>query len=177
MSLGGANSRWKRHWMPCKRFSRGTSRLDWAVKDGQQLGRRREEKGTTQDELVGWHHRLDGHEFEQTPVVGDGQGGLACCSPRSRKESDTTERLNWRHVYQCPPVPRHTLARAAETARFWRCWMGAEHHETAVTGTHQSKAPVWLESKLCDVTRINDWEEDGRWVLENLTSSRGFPTL
>ena len=47
-----------------------------------------EEKGTTEDEMVGWHHRLDGHGFEWTPGVGDGQGGLAC------KVSDTTERLN-----------------------------------------------------------------------------------
>ena len=54
-----------------------------------------EEKGTTEDEMVRWHHRLNGHKFEQTPGVGDGQGGLACCSPWGRKELDTTERLNW----------------------------------------------------------------------------------
>ena len=52
------------------------------------------EKGMTEDEMVGWHHQLDGHEFEQTPGVGDGQGGLACCSPRGHKQSDTAERLN-----------------------------------------------------------------------------------
>ena len=51
-------------------------------------------EGTTEDETVGWHHRLDGHEFEQAPGVGDGEGSLACCS-RGCKESDTTERLNW----------------------------------------------------------------------------------
>ena len=45
-----------------------------------------EEKGTTEDEIVGWHHRLDGHEFEQAPGVGDGQGGLASCSPWGHKE-------------------------------------------------------------------------------------------
>ena len=54
-----------------------------------------EEKGTTEDEMAGWHHRLDGHEFEWTLGVGDGQGGLACCNSWGRKESDTTERLNW----------------------------------------------------------------------------------
>ena len=48
----------------------------------------------TEDEMVGWHHRPDGHEVEQTPGVADGQGGLACCSPWGRKESHTTERLN-----------------------------------------------------------------------------------
>ena len=53
-----------------------------------------EEKGTTEDEMVGWHHRLDGHGFGWTQGVGDGQGGLACCGSWGRKESDTTERLN-----------------------------------------------------------------------------------
>ena len=48
----------------------------------------------TEDEMVGWHHRCDGREFEQAPGVGDGQGILVCCSPVSRKESDPTERLN-----------------------------------------------------------------------------------
>ena len=53
-----------------------------------------EEKGTKEDEMAGWHHRLDGHEFGWAPGVGDGQGGLACCSPWGHKESDRTERLN-----------------------------------------------------------------------------------
>ena len=48
----------------------------------------------TEDEMVGWHHGLNGHEFEQAPGVGDRQGGLACCSPLGCKESDTTELLN-----------------------------------------------------------------------------------
>ena len=56
--------------------------------------RGQEEKGMTEDEMVGWHHQLNGHEFGWTLGVGDGQGGLACCSPWGRKESDTTERLN-----------------------------------------------------------------------------------
>ena len=47
-----------------------------------------------EDEMVGWHHRLNGHEFEQAPGVGDGQGGLACCSPWGCKEPGTTEPLN-----------------------------------------------------------------------------------
>ena len=54
-----------------------------------------EEKGTTEDEMARWHHRLDGHEFEWTLEVGDGQGGLACCSSWGCKESETTEWLNW----------------------------------------------------------------------------------
>ena len=53
--------------------------------------RRSEEKGMTEDKMVGWHHRLNGHEFEQALGVGDGQGCLACCSPQGRKDLDTTE--------------------------------------------------------------------------------------
>ena len=56
---------------------------------------RQEEKGTTEDEMVGWHHRLDEHGFGRTLGVDDGQGGLACCSSWGRKESDTTKQLNW----------------------------------------------------------------------------------
>ena len=54
-----------------------------------------EEKGTTEDEMAGWHHWLSGRESEWTLGVGDGQGGLACCDSWGREESDTTERLNW----------------------------------------------------------------------------------
>ena len=57
-------------------------------------------KGTTEDETVGWHHQLNEHKFEQAPGVGDGQGSLACCSPRGHKESDTTERLNNNNMIQ-----------------------------------------------------------------------------
>ena len=56
---------------------------------------RQEEKVTTEDEMVGWHHRLNGHEFGLTPGVGDGQGGLVCCNSWGCKDSDITERLNW----------------------------------------------------------------------------------
>ena len=56
---------------------------------------RQEEKGMAEDEMVGWHHRFDGYEFEQAPGVGDGQQGLVCCSPWGHKQSDTTEWLKW----------------------------------------------------------------------------------
>ena len=61
-----------------------------------------EEKGTAKDEMVGWHHQLNGHGFGWTPGVGDGQGGLACCSSWGHKESDMTERLNWTELTPTP---------------------------------------------------------------------------
>ena len=69
----------------------------WLIWKDPDAGKdwRQEEKGTTEDEMVGWHHRLNGHGFGWTLEVGDGQGGRACCGSWGHKESDTTERLNW----------------------------------------------------------------------------------
>ena len=69
----------------------------WLIGKDPDAGRDwgQEEKGTTEDEMAGCHHRLDGRESGWTPGVGDGQGGLACCNSRGREESDVTERLNW----------------------------------------------------------------------------------
>jgi len=74
---------------------------NWLVRKDPDAGKdwRWEEKGMTEDEMVGWHHWLDGHEFEQVPGVGDGQGSLACCSPWCHKEPDMTEWLNWTDTY------------------------------------------------------------------------------
>ena len=72
--------------------------LIWKDPDaGKDWGQ--EEKGKTEDEMVGWHHRLNGHGFGWTPGVGDRQGGLACCGSWGLKESDTTEQLNWTDTY------------------------------------------------------------------------------
>ena len=69
----------------------------WLIGKDSDAGRDwgQEEKGMTEDEMAGWHYGLNGRESEWTPGDGDGQGGLACCSSWGRKESDTTERLNW----------------------------------------------------------------------------------
>ena len=69
---------------------------NWLIGKDSDAGRDwgQEEKGMTEEEMVGWHHRLDGHEFEQALGVGNGQGSLACCSPWGCKESDMTEWLN-----------------------------------------------------------------------------------
>jgi len=70
---------------------------NWLIRKDPDAGKdwRQEEKGTAEDEMVGWHHRLDGHKFEQALGVGDELVSLVCWSPWGRKESDTTERLNW----------------------------------------------------------------------------------
>jgi len=69
----------------------------WLIGKNSDAGRDwgQEEKGTTEDEMDGWHHQLDGREFEWTPGDGDGQGGLACCDSWGRKELDMIEQLNW----------------------------------------------------------------------------------
>ena len=69
----------------------------WLLGKDSDAGRDwgQEEKGTTEDEMAGWHHRLDGLGFGGTLGLGDGQGGLACCNSWDHKESDTTEWLNW----------------------------------------------------------------------------------
>ena len=71
--------------------------MNWFTGKDLDAGKdwRQEEKGITEDEMVGWHHRLNGYEFEQPLGVDDGQGSLACCSPWGCKDSDTTVWLNW----------------------------------------------------------------------------------
>ena len=87
--------------------------LEKTLMPGKIEGRRR--RGQQRDEIVGWHHRLDGHEFEQAPGLGDGQGSLLCCSPWSCKESDTTEWLNNKHIQRSSI--RHSRLMAKETSR------------------------------------------------------------
>ena len=79
--------------------------LFWEDPDaGKDWGQ--EEKGMTEDEMIGWLHQLDGHGFGWTPGVGDGQGGLACCSPWGHKELDTTEQLYWTELEIHSHFPR-----------------------------------------------------------------------
>ena len=83
----------------------------------------------TEDEMVGWHHQFNGHEFELTLGVGDGQGGLVCCSPWGCKESDTTERLNGAELaFPGGPVVKTPPANAGEH-RF-SPWSGKIPHTT-----------------------------------------------
>ena len=81
-----------------------------AGKDWEQ-----EEKGMTEDEMVGWHHWLDGHEFEKAPGVSDEQGSLACCSPWGCKELDMTEQLNWMtNIRYCLESRKHLFNKTGQ---------------------------------------------------------------
>ena len=90
-----------------------------------------EEKGTTEDEIVGWHHPLNGRGFGWTPGVGDGQGGLACCGSWGRKELDTTEQLNWtelnwliysiKSLFPILPIEITSIV-STSPSRFWLLW-------------------------------------------------------
>ena len=81
----------------CLNILVGRHAKSWLIGKDSDAGRDwgQEEKGTTEDEMAGWHHWLDGRQSGWTPGVGDRQGGLACCNSWGPKESDTTEPLNW----------------------------------------------------------------------------------
>ena len=87
----------------------------WLIGKDADAGRDwgQEEKGTTEDEMAGWHHRLDGRESEWTPEDGDGQGGLACCDSWGLKESDTTEWLNWTEL-NCGSAGKESTCNAGD---------------------------------------------------------------
>ena len=93
----------------------------WLIREDPDAGKdwRQEEKGTIEDEMVGWHRWLNGHEFENTPRVADGQGSLLCCSPRGRKKLDTTEWPNWTEpifwAFHVALVVKNPLANAGDT--------------------------------------------------------------
>ena len=97
----------------------------------------RQEKGTTEDEMVGWSHWLYGHEFEQAPGIGDGQGSLAYCSPWGRKESDTTEQLKWTELISFQATQYFT----ADVENLFKHWLGNQNNYV------KEKEEVFLEPK------------------------------
>ena len=110
---------------------------------------RQEEKGTTEDEMVGWHHQLDGHEFEQAPGASKGQGSLVCCSPWGRKESHMTYGLNNNKLVNTLGGQLGNTQLPLAGSGAWRfsaslprplvpqgCWRGAAPLCTRLPGTH-----------------------------------------
>ena len=120
---------------------------NWLGKD-QDAGKdwRWEEKGTKEDEMIGWHHRLNGHEFGWTPGVGDGQGGLACYSPWGLKGSDTNEWLNW-----CTHTHTHThiFSLSDGSPPIWVCWNGLKQNKKQWKITKQNSiAAMFLNLRV-----------------------------
>ena len=102
-----------------------------------------EEKGTTEDEMVGWHYWLDGHEFEQAPGVGDGQGSLVYCSPWGHKELDMTERRNWSEqvILICDQC-QEPLIQVHMFHLFNKPWLGAARNQ-----------PLWVGAGVTTIHR------------------------
>ena len=119
----------------------------WLVWKDPDSGKnwRQEEKGMTEDEMVGWHHWLNGHEFEQTLEVGDGQGGLACCSPRGHRELDITEWLN--NNNKGGKLTHLQNPRKAQELQVLRCiW-----RQKQKTGQMEQKTKEWVQKALSAV--------------------------
>ena len=125
-------------WPPCVK--------SWLIGKDSDAGRDwgQEEKGTTEDEMAGWHHRLSGHEFEWTPGVSDGQGGLACCNSWGCKESDTTEWLNWTELNWIAINP-HVCACSVIQSCLTLCDpMECSSPVSTVNGSFQARILEWV---------------------------------
>jgi len=123
---------------------------NWVIGKDPDAGKdwRQEEKGVTEDEMIGWHYRVDGHEFEQAPGVGDGQGSLACCSPWGYKELNTTEWLNWTKV-------KKTNLTRSHRSRKWKS--GVKATVPASSPTDTCGLPLLpLHKSLCSLPLLVD---------------------
>ena len=130
---------------------------------------RQEGKGMTEDETVGWHHWLSGHEFEQAPGDGDGQGGLTCCSPWGRKESDTTERLNklTNFYYFVSNSPVSFLLDLREAIP----WAGLYHHLSIERWAWIMT--LWL---LCSEKAVTPHSSTLAWRIPGTAEPGGLPS-
>ena len=139
-------------WPPNEK-SRLTGKAPDAGKDWRQ-----EENGMIEDEMVGWHHWLDGHEFEQAPGDGEGQGSLTCCSPRGQKESDTTEELNDDNEAEVHP---------------WQ-WCSQTH----LSKTHLIMLLPWLQNSVAHHQSLSraHWSGPSQQGLHLLSSTPSFCT-
>ena len=133
---------------------------------------RQEEKGITEDEMVGYHHWFDGHEFEQAPVFGDGQGGLACCSPWGCKESDKIEWLNWAECICTQFTWWCMCAKSLQLCPTLSNPMDCSPSGSSVHGILQTRILEWVampssigSSQHRDQTQISYVSCFGRWIL------------
>ena len=142
---------------------------NWLIGKDPDAGKdsRQEEKGMTEDEMVRWHHWLDGHKFEQAPGVGDGQGSLACCSPWGCKESDMTERLNWTELIHwkdwCWSWSSKIVATWCEEPTHWKrpwCWERLRARGKGMKEDERAEWHHWLNGREFEQT-LGDSEGQG----------------
>ena len=162
---------------------------NWLFRKDPDVGKdwRQEEKGTKEDEMVECNHRLNGHEFEQGPGVGGGQGSLVCCSPWGRKESDMTEWLNWTELTAAhlgEGLQHHqwlsrTISGLSKHCLVTAVRSNAEHQQLCTKGCPRlSSITVWLSQKkyrskmshwckeieACGITEHEREKERGSWL-------------
>ena len=129
---------------------------NWLIGKGPHAGKdyRQDEKGTTEDEMVGWHHQLNGHELEQARGIGDGQGSLVCFSPWGHQESDMTEQLKWTkntwEIYDLKFSPNTFWPLGTITRRTVLCLHHTVMTELILTASagYQQTAPSWQCSQM-----------------------------
>ena len=114
---------------------------------------RQEEKGTTEDKIVGWHHWLNGHESEYAPGVGDGQGSLGCCSPWGLKESDMTERLNSKSNI----AKGFSVVSDAEVHAFFSQSLYLFRSKNISKFLHDDISSWWLLKRFCKISAWFHW--------------------
>ena len=120
----------------------------WLIGKDSDAGRdwEQEEKGMTEDEMVGWHHQQDGRDFEWTPGDGDGQGGLACCNSWGLRELDTTEQLNWTEgssifiIFKETSILFSTVRISPHPFRYLFSWLLRDSH----FNRHEAKSHCWI---------------------------------
>ena len=141
----------------------------WLIRKDPGKDWRREEKETTEDEMVGWHHRLNGHEFEQSPGIGEGQGSLVCSCPWGHEESDTTEQLNWTELNCNQAMAGFPGGLAIKNSpAMWLSFLGKEDPLEKEMAAHCSilawEIP-WIQepSELQSIGSQNSWTWLGDW--------------
>ena len=146
----------------------------WLIGKDSDAGRdwRQEEKGTTEDEMAGWHYWLDGCESEWTPGVGDGQGGLACCNSWGHKELNTIERLNWTEL-------GYIMVRVGQWAgtRLWRNFT-SEYYSTVTSffTAHPQEPKAWWEHPISPIPSFRGWEKGVSGLLGSWKEIGALPS-
>ena len=117
---------------------------NWLTGKDPHAGKDWRQKRMTENEMVGWHHQLYGHEFGWAPGVGDGQGGPVCCSPWGGKESDTTKRLNWTELNSCCKATGRNFVAGARGERFYILNCGSRYTSVCIVKSHGTLHLKWV---------------------------------